>query len=98
MARDIRDADADLEARVYLITDRGLDVDRSHVGVVAEESSFESCNRPFGLEAIRRVDADARREFRAELMRQVCVGNGDDGVVEVGALGQEIIGEVTRRG
>src|SRR6266487_3332549 len=98
LARDVGDADADLEARVHLITDRGLDVDRSHVGVVAEESSFESCDRPPGLEAIRGVDADARREFRAELMRQVGVGNGDDGVVEGGAVGQQIIGEVARRG
>src|SRR5437867_13423860 len=97
MAGDVGDTDADLEARVHLITDRGLDVDRSHVGVVAEESSFEPCDRPSGPEAIRRVDADARREFSAELIRQVCVGNGDAGVVVVGAVGRQIIGAMFRR-
>src|SRR6267378_5743381 len=98
MARDVGDTDPDLEARQHLITDRGLNVDRAHLGVVAEESAFESCDRPFGLEAVWRVDADARGEFWAELMRQVRVGNRDDGVVEVGAVGQQIIGEVARRG
>src|ERR1041385_5374974 len=96
-ARDVSDADAELEARADLIADRGLDIDRADVGVVAEEAPLESGDGPLRLEPVRGVKADAGGELLVDLVCEIGVRDGNDGVVEVGAGAGEVVGEAALR-
>ena len=95
MAGDVGDADPELQVWAELIADRGLDIDRADDGVVAEEPAREVGAIPLGFEAIRRVQPNPRRHLRAEGMRDVNVWNGDEGVLEVAAGAQEVVGKAS---
>src|SRR5437867_2366754 len=92
MAGDVGDADPELQLRAHLIADRRLDVDRADVGIVAEEPAREVCAIPLGFETVRRVQPDPRRHLGAEGAGDVEVWNGDERILEVAAVGQEVIG------
>ena len=96
-AVDVRDAKPELEVGTDLIADRRLDIDRADVGEIAEKAAWERVFIPFGLQAIRRVQADPRSQLRIDLGTEVNVGNRDDGVLEVALLGKEVVGKAAVR-
>src|SRR5436190_21777751 len=94
MARDVGDADAELQLGAELIADRRLDIDRADIGVIAQEPAGEGIRVPFGLEAVWSVQPDAGSQLRIDGVGNVDVGDGDQRVLEIAFAGQEVVGEV----
>ena len=96
-ACDVGDTDADLQARTDLVANRWLDIDRAHIGVVAQEAAGEVIGVPFGFETVGGIQADARGKLGIDLMGDVDVGDGDDRVLEIATGAEEIIGKTAVR-
>src|SRR5437899_7427989 len=94
---DVRHADAELELRADLVTDRRLDIDRAEIGEIAEEPAGKRIAIPLGLQAIGYVHAQSGIQLRVELVGEIDVGDPDDGVLEIALLGQEIVGKAPVR-
>src|SRR5881394_2310621 len=89
---DVRHADAELELRADLVTDRRLDIDRADVGEVADEPAWRRVFIPLGLQGIGCVHPQSGIQLRAELMGEIDGGDGADGAFKIALLGQKDVG------